>query len=75
MGAFSVRANALRLRDRLARKGYDPLIVRARNRSGRWLEHVRMPVTDDYADAVALARRLASSGIESIIVDAHGGGR
>jgi cell division protein FtsN len=68
-GAFGIRSNAEALRDRLAARGYDPVIVRAQNRSGRWLEHVRLASLVGRADASRLARRLESEGLDAIVID------
>jgi len=44
VGAFRVKGNADALASTLRQRGYDPLVVRARTRSGQWLEHVHLSV-------------------------------
>lgn len=57
VGAFSVRRNAEALANRLRGRGYAPILVRARNRSGRWLEHVRLRSFTKEPPALAEATR------------------
>ena len=72
VGAFSVEHNAHALASDLKARGYDPLIVAARTRSGQWLQHVRLDVSGDERSAVAKARefeRLESMQVILVAMD------
>lgn len=72
VGAFSVEYNAHALASDLRARGYDPLIVAARTRSGQWLQHVRLDVSGDERSAVAQARefeRLESMQVILVAMD------
>lgn len=72
VGAFSVEHNAHALASDLKARGYDPLIVAARTRSGQWLQHVRLDVSGDERSAVAQARefeRLESMQVILVAMD------
>ncbi len=55
VGAFSVRGNADALAEDLRQRGYEPLVITARSRTGEWLEHVHLSVHPDEAVALAAA--------------------
>ncbi len=59
VGAFGVRENAHALASDLRARGYEPLIVTARNRRGDWLEHVHLSIHADEASARAMAEDFA----------------
>jgi cell division septation protein DedD len=59
VGAFGVRENAHALASDLRARGYEPLIITARNRRGDWLEHVHLSIHADEASARAMAEDFA----------------
>jgi len=68
IGAFGVRENAESLAQDLRRRGYDPLIVAVRSRSGDWLNHVHLSLHEDEASARAMARRFSEQETLSALV-------
>jgi cell division septation protein DedD len=69
VGAFSSDENAHALASRLEQKGYDPLIVAARSRTGEWLQHVRLDFEADEAAVVARAREFEQrEGLPVVVV-------
>lgn len=72
VGAFSEDGNAQALASRLESKGYEPLIVAARSRSGAWLQHVRLDFAGDENTAVARAREFEQTEGLTVVVVAIG---
>jgi cell division septation protein DedD len=71
VGAFGVRQNAEALAEDLRRRGYDPLIVSVRSRSGDWLSHVHLSLHSDEASARALARSFTEAErLSALVVEA-----
>lgn len=69
VGAFSSDENAHALASRLEQKGYEPLIVAARGRTGEWLQHVRIDFEADEASVVARAREFEErEGLPVVVV-------
>jgi cell division septation protein DedD len=73
VGVFGVDANAEALATKLRGRGYDPLVIAMRNRSGRWLKRVHLSVFENEASAVLAARAFRDrEGLPAIVVDVGG---
>jgi cell division septation protein DedD len=73
IGAFSVPENARGLARRMERRGYDPVIVQARNRSGAWLDLVRLSFRGPARLAVVHAEEFTrAEGLPAIVVESDG---
>lgn len=69
LGVFGVETNADRFATSLRGRGYDPLVVAARNRSGQWMKRVHLGVFDTEASALAAAETFNSrEGLPAVVV-------
>ena len=69
VGVFGVEANVTALTADLRRRGYDPLVVAMRNRSGQWLQRVHVSVFGRRESAVMAARSFREKeGMGAIVV-------
>lgn len=69
LGVFRVESNVLALTADLRRRGYDPLVVAMRNRSGQWLRRVHLSVFGRRESAAMAARSFREKeGLDAIVV-------
>ena len=69
VGVFGVEANVVAFTANLRRRGYDPLVVAMRNRSGQWLQRVHLSVFGRRESAVVAARSFREKeGMDAIVV-------
>ncbi|MGY8799724.1 MAG: SPOR domain-containing protein [Longimicrobiales bacterium] len=73
LGAFGVEENADRFAGSLRGRGYDPLVVAARNRSGQWIKRVHLQVFESEASALLAAESFSThEGIPAVVVPFEG---
>ena len=76
LGVFGVETNADRFATSLRGRGYDPLVVAARNRSGQWMKRVHLAVFDTEASALAAAESFnLREGLPAVVVTFEEGER
>lgn len=69
LGVFGVESNADRFARGLRGRGYDPLVVAARNRSGQWMKRVHLSVFDSEESALAAAETfITREGLPAVVV-------